>query len=175
MEFAAIRPCRRLPRPWVTTVILGVLLAVVGVLLLLVAPSWHKVDSPVTATRELANLKTLGLALRVHAEEHDGKFPASIAGIEWRQNLPGLQRDGLPAAVSQFHDPGTGREHRWTYYQGHALTDPPETILAAAPFALGKARDRRLVVRLSAVAEIINEADFQKQIAEQQAHTTVPL
>ena len=160
MEFTAIRPRRQLPRPWVTTAVLATLLAAVGIVLLLVAPSWHRVDSPVTATRELANLKTLGLALRVHAEEHDGKFPASIAGIEWRQNLPGLQRDGLPAAVSQFHDPATGREHRWTYYQGHTL---------------GKARDRRLVVRLSAVAEIVNEADFQKQIAEQQAHTTLPL
>ena len=175
MEFTATRPRRKLPRPWVTTAILAALLAAAAVLLLLVVPSWRKVESPVTATRELAHLKTLGLALRLHAEEHDGRFPGSIAGIEWRQNLPGLQRDGLPAAVSQFHDPATGREHRWTYYQGHTLTDPPETIVAAAPFALGKARDRRLVVRLNTVAEIINEADFQKQIAEQLAHTTISL
>ncbi len=167
MESTAFRPRRRLPRPWLTTAILAALLAAVLAVLFLAAPSWQKTVSPVTTTRELANLKTLGLALNRHAEEHGGRFPASIDGIEWRQNLPGLQREGLPAAVGQFHDPTTGRVFLWTYYPGHTLADPAETILAAAPFAVGPGKDRRLVVRLNSVAEIISESDFQQQIARQ--------
>ena len=160
----------KLSRPWLTTVALGVLLAGVVALLVLLVPTWKRIETPITSTRELANLQTLGRALRLHAEEHDGKFPGSVGGIEWRQNLPGLERPGLPAAVGQFHDPGTGREHRWMYYPGHTLADPLETILVAAPFPIGKGKDRRLVVRLNSVAEIMPESDFQKLIAEQAAN-----
>ena len=153
--------------PWLTTAALAALLAAAGIAAALVIPAWRRQETPITATRELANLKTLGQALRLHAEEHDGKFPKDVGGIEWRQDLPGLERAGLPAAVGMFHDPATGRPHPWTYYQGHALSDPPDTILAAAPFPVGKKKDRRLIVRLNNVAEIVDEAGFQKQVAEQ--------
>lgn len=168
LESAILATRRR--RPWLTTAVLAVLLVAILVALVLKVPAWRRIQSPVTPTRELANLKTLGLALRLHAEEHGGKFPDSVAGIEWRQNIPGLERDGLPAAVSQFHDPGTGREYKWMYYSGHTLSDPPETILAAAPFPIGKKKDRRLIVHLTAVAESVEESEFQKRIAEQAAN-----
>ena len=79
----------------------------------------------------------LGRALTLHAEEHDGRFPPSIADIEWRQSLPGMKWDGLPAAASRFHHPDTGRISEWLYYPGKTETDPPDTILAAAPVAVG--------------------------------------
>ena len=159
---------RKVPAPpWLTTAVLVALLVTAGIMAALIIPAWKRQETPITATRELANLKTLGQALRLHAEEHDGKFPKDVGGIEWRQDLPALERAGLPAAVSMFHDPTTGRQHPWTYYQGHTLSDPPDTILAAAPFPVGKKKDRRLIVRLNDVAEIVDEAGFQKQAAEQ--------
>ncbi len=115
---------------------------------------------------QLAHLKLLGRALKLHADEHDGKFPSSIAEIEWRQTLPGMTWAGLPAAASRFHHPDTGRISEWLYYQGKTEGDPPETILAASPVAVGPGGSKRLVVRVSNVAEVIPEEDFQKQTSE---------
>ena len=123
----------------------------------------HDAGDPRAA--ELAHLKMLGRALKLHADEHEGKFPAAISEIQWRQNMPGMDWAGLPAAVSRFHNPETGTVSDWLYYPGHTENDPPETILAAAPVALGRARDRRMVVRANSVAEIIEEGDFQRQVA----------
>ena len=74
---------------------------------------------------------------------------------------------GLPAAVSRFHNPETGTVSDWLYYQGRTENDPPDTILVAAPVALGKDKDRRMVARVNDVAEVIAEADFQRQVAGQ--------
>ena len=123
-------------------------------------------DAPTDDTRlatQLAHLQLLGRALKLHADEHDGKFPPSISEIEWRQTLPGMKWPGLPAAASRFHHPDTGRISEWLYYRGKTETDPPETILAASPVAVGPGGSKRLVVRLNNVAEIIPEEDFQKQ------------
>ena len=111
---------------------------------------------------ELAHLKMLGHALVLDADEHDGKFPPSIAEIHWRQNLTAMDWNGLPAAVSRFHHPDDGHLGEWLYYRGRTKGDPPETLLAASPVALGPHQDRRLVVRVNGVAEIIPEAEFQK-------------
>ena len=52
---------------------------------------------------------------------------------------------------------------------GKTESDPPDTILAASPVAVGPGGSKRLVVRLSNVAEAIPEEDFQKQTATQGA------
>ncbi len=124
------------------------------------------VDDDRLAT-QLAHLQLLGRALRLHADEHNGKFPPSISEIEWRQTLPGMGWAGLPAAASRFRHPDTGRINEWLYYQGKTESDPPETILAASPVAVGPGGSKRLVVRLSNVAEVIPEEDFQRQTGDQ--------
>ena len=118
---------------------------------------------------QLAHLQLLGRALKLHADEHDGKFPPSITEIEWRQTMPGMKWAGLPAAASRFHHPDSGRTSEWLYYQGRTEADPPETILAASPVAVGPGGGKRLVVRLNDVAEIIPEEEFQRQTGEQAA------
>ncbi len=109
---------------------------------------------------ELAHLKMLAHALKLHADEHEGKFPTAISEIEWRQNLPAMKWAGLPAAVSRFHDPESGVVSDWLYYKGRTENDPPDTILVAAPVASGKAKDRRMVARVNDVAEVIAESRF---------------
>ena len=124
-------------------------------------------DKPTTypEATELAHLKMLAHALKLHADEHEGKFPTAISEIEWRQNLPAMKWAGLPAAVSRFHDPASGAVSDWLYYPGHTENDPPDTILVAAPVASGKAKDHRMVARVNDVAEVIAESDFQRQTA----------
>jgi hypothetical protein len=119
------------------------------------------------STVELAHLKMLGTALKLHAEEHGGKFPPTIADIDWRQNLPGMQWAGLPAAVSRFHDPATGALMKWSYYPGHVDADPPRTILAASPVPIGADQRQRLIARVDGTAEAIDEATYQFEIKHQ--------
>ena len=54
----------------------------------------------------------------------------------------------------------------WLYYPGHTAAAAPETILAAAPVAVGPDKDRRMVLRLSNVAEVVSEQDFQRQVGQ---------
>ena len=156
----------RAAQPWMATAILAAALLIgVGILIGVVFSRGR--SRPDSSTAELAHLKMLGTALKLHAEEHGGKFPASIADIDWRQNLPGMQWAGLPAAVSRFHDPATGVLMKLTYYPGHTDADPPRTILAASPVTLSDDKDKRLVARLDGTAEAIDEATYQFEIREQ--------
>lgn len=163
----------RKPRPLLAGPLgwLVLLFAALGVYFVGIQPLFHRHDPEGAAgdprAMELARLKMLGRALRLHADEHDGKFPTAISEINWRQNMPGMDWNGLPAAVSRFHNPETGKVSDWLYYAGHTENDPPETILAAAPETLGKGKDRRMVVRANGVAEIVAEADFLRPVAEQ--------
>ncbi len=157
---------------WRNTLLLIALLAVLVAGFLLKKPTPKRgavtpAGQTGSGTGELARLKMLGHALKLHADEHEGNFPASIADIQWRQKQPGMDWPGLPAAASRFHQPGNGRLMDWLYYPGHTESDPGDTILAASPVAVGPQGDKRLVVRLNSVAEVIPEADFQRQIVEQ--------
>ena len=157
---------RRWAAGWRGTALLVFLAAAVAVVLLLRAP-WKETSRPDDGdplAGELAHLKMLGHALKLHADEHDGRYPATVGDIEWRQALPGMDSNNLPALVSRFHDPDGGRTLDWLYYAGHTETDPGETILVASPVAIGANKDRRMVTRVSNVTEVLSESDFQKQI-----------
>ena len=153
---------------WRGTALLLVLLAAAVVALLVRAP-WREPAPPVAdggdrLAGELAHLKMLGHALRLHADEHEGRYPATIADIEWRQAQPGMDANGLPAVASRFHHPDTGKVMDWLYYAGHTESDPPDAILVASPVAIGVNKDQRMVTRLSNVTEIVAESDFQRQV-----------
>ena len=147
---------------WQGVALLFVVLGAALAIWLTVLPRFAKPAQPLSSpaermATELAHLKMLGHALELDAAEHDGKFPPTIADIHWRQNLPGMDWNGLPAAVSRFHHPDGARISEWTYYPGKTEADPPETILAASPVAVGPHRDQRLVVYVNGVAEAIPE------------------
>ena len=154
---------------WRGTALLLVLLGAVVVLLLAWAPWQEQTPAPLDGDRlsgELAHLKMLGHALKLHADEHEGRFPAAIGDIEWRQAQPGMDADGLPAVASRFHHPDTNKVMDWLYYAGHTESDPPETILVASPVAFGANKDRRMVTRISNVTEVLAESDFQRQVGQ---------
>ena len=145
-------------------VVLGAVLALwLTVLPRLVKPA-HPLSNPQERlVTELAHLKMLGHALTLHAAEHDGNFPPNVAEIHWRQNVTGMDWNGLPAAVSRFHRPDDGHPVEWLYYPGKTQSDPPETILVASPVVVGPHQDERLVVCVSGVAETIPEGEFERR------------
>ncbi len=151
---------------WRGTALLTALLAAVVAALLIRAPWKDPSPAPVEdgrASSELEHLAMLGHALRYHADEHDGRYPATIGDIEWRQAKPGMEANGLPAIASRFHHPETRQVMDWLYYAGHTESDPAETILVASPVAFGVNKDRRMVTRVGNVTEIVAESDFQRQ------------
>ena len=154
---------------WRGTALLAAGLAAVVAALLAWAP-WKEPAAPANAddterlAGELAHLKMLGRALRLHADEHDGRYPASIADIEWRQSQPGMDAGNLPAVASRFHPTEAGKAMDWLYYAGHTESDPAETILVASPVPVGIHQDQRMVTRLSNVTELLAESDFQRQV-----------
>ena len=154
---------------WRGTALLLALLAATVVALLIRAPWKEDSPAPLDGDRlsgELAHLKMLGRALKLHADEHEGRFPATIGDIEWRQAQPGMDANGLPAVASRFHHPDTNKVMDWLYYPGHTESDPAETILVASPVAFGANKDRRMVTRISNVTEILAESDFQRQLGQ---------
>ena len=159
---------RRLRPSWQGVALLFVVLGAALAIWLTLLPRLTRPTHPVSSSTEklateLAHLKMLGHALALHAAEHDGKFPPTISEIHWRQNLTGMDWDGLPAAVSRFHCPEDGHISEWTYYPGKLESDPPETILAASPITVGPHGDQRLVVCISGVAEVIPEGEFRQR------------
>ena len=149
-----------------TALLLGLLAAITAVL---VGRTPWRIPAPAAPggeqlAGELAHLKMLGHALKLHADEHDGHYPATIADIEWRQSQPGMDASNLPAVASRFHSPETSKAMDWLYYAGHTEADPAETILVASPVAVGANRDRRLITRISNVTEVLTESDFQRQV-----------
>ena len=150
-----------------TALLLGLLAA--AVVALLVRAPWREAGSTASdgdrLAGELAHLKMLGHALRLHADEHDGRYPATIADIEWRQAQPGMDANNLPAVASRFHHPDTSKVMDWLYYGGHTESDPAEAILVASPVAIGANKDQRMVTRVSNVTEIVAESDFQRQVS----------
>ena len=153
---------------WRGTALLTAVLAAVVAVLLVWAPWTDRGPTPADGDRvssELAHLTMLGRALRYHAEEHGGRYPATVGDIEWRQAKPGMEANGLPAVASRFHHPESRKVMDWLYYAGHTQSDPAETILVASPVAFGANGDQRMVTRVSGVTEILSESDFQRQIA----------
>ena len=153
---------------WRGTALLAVVLAAVVAALLVRAP-WKNQEASALAgedrvASELNHLAMLGHALRYHADEHDGHYPATVGDIEWRQTKPGLEANGLPAVASRFHHPETRRVMDWLYYPGRTTSDPAETVLVASPVAFGANKDRRMVTRVGNVTEVVAESDFQRQV-----------
>ena len=158
-------------RPWTTTW-RGTALLAAGLAAVIALLAWSPWKAPAPAATddsgrlagELAHLKMLGHALRLHADEHDGRYPASIADIEWRQAQPGMDAGNLPAVASRFHPSDAGKAMDWLYYTGHTESDPAETILVASPVPVGVHQDQRMVTRISNVTELLAESDFQRQV-----------
>ena len=129
-----------------------------GIVVLLAAAAWAFLSPLFTVadrsldSRNVAEFKMVGLALREYAETHQGEFPAAISD---------LSLESLPAAFRQFQDPATKQPIDWLYYPGHTVHDPPATLLAASPHPVYY--QKRLVMGVDAIVRLTDEDAFQKQ------------
>jgi hypothetical protein len=125
---------------------LGVLVVIVGLSAPMVIRSYR---DPMLG--DWYSLRNLGQRLQLYAGENDGKFPDRLEDLE-------------------------GYQGRWTYFPGFAPADPPDTIVAASSKAFSKADGtqmvgdgpHRMVLSLGGRTFLIEEADYQACIKEQQ-------
>jgi prepilin-type processing-associated H-X9-DG protein len=65
-----------------------VVIAVIGILATLLLPVLSRVKERALTTRCLNNLKQLGLAMQMYADDHDGMLPAAGPFIRWESTDP---------------------------------------------------------------------------------------
>ena len=105
---AGTLPGRR--RPWAgfTLIELLTVIAIIGVLAAILIPVAGRVRAHAHAAQCASNLRQIGVALGLHANEHRGFFP--IAGGDLRYDVADLDRDtGKPAWTVQL-EPYVGRD-----------------------------------------------------------------
>lgn len=112
------------------------------------------------AVRELSNAKQIAFALIDYAENHDGRFPAS---------LKTLSPTAISQPAKQFRDPKTGEKSDWIYYTGYGRDSPPKTIILASPRSMKIRREKpkRIAIFADGSGSLIDEDDFVKQLSEQ--------
>lgn len=108
------------------------------------------------ATSVMANLKQIGLALRMYASDHREALPASLDDLK-----PYI---GDNPALFLCADPATGKQQRFLYRSGVGASDAPDTIVAATPFV---SDGRRIVLRLDGSVEAMSEETFGQKVSDQ--------
>ena len=117
-----------------------VVIGIVGLLLALLFPTLAAARARAKSLQCQANLRTIGTAAYLHANQHRGYFP--IAGLHWDLDLE-------PAGVEAFKDPAV---RRYTYYKEDGIDRP-------APFSVALAVSLGVSVRLDSRANL--EEDMQ--------------
>ena len=111
-------------------------------------------------TRELSNLKQVALAIRMFAEDHDGKYPDNLDELfpnylTWRMLLYTRPYHGEPPEPI-------------IYYSGYNDHSPVDSIMLASPHPFGESSEaRRVIVRVDSSGIVVKESEFQSLIQKQ--------
>lgn len=105
------------------------LLVVIGIIALLISillPALNRAREQAKQVQCLSNLRQIGTALMMHANEHRNHFP--LAGVVWADTVTGWPNDATPVALGDIG------QKNYSYYadplRGNAM------YLAPMPFAL---------------------------------------
>jgi len=107
---------------------------------------------------QFSNLKQLGLAARIYAADHEGKFP---------DKLPDVFTIIPNERLHRFKDPKTNELHDWYYCPGYKDSDPANTILAFSPPVTYSNRPQRIVVFVDDSVSFMEEPKFMILLREQ--------
>ena len=130
-----------------------------------VLAAWPPVSTPIDGRRaqSMSSLRQIGIALRLFANEKEGKMPPSLAELQPEF----LAADSLPKL--RFRDRDVKTDLDWLYYPKTNFNALPDaTILAASPRTMRSAgKEQRMILHCDGSVTFMPEAQFQKQLAEE--------
>lgn len=134
-------------------------IATVGILSGVLAPGITGVKTQAEQAKSLNNARTIAIALKLYASEHDGKFPVSLDTL--------ISEGFLPKGTAlTCVNPVTKQLETWLYDSSLTDSSPATAVLLASKCAFKqKGTSVRLVVYLDGRAEFINETAFDSQKA----------
>jgi hypothetical protein len=137
------------------------LLIVLGFLLLISLPALIPNSGPkpeAKRTKFLSQMKGVFPALRMYADDHDGKFPALLTDLE-----PNYLAEGSLARLT-FKDNTSGKFVEPVYFPGYTASTPPGTILLGSTLSGGR---YRVVVYADGSATVPLDAKYQELLKQQ--------
>jgi len=105
------------------------------------------------------NAKILTVGMEMYAMDNDGKYPPDLRVLETQGYIPSYDRLRYTESKGKV-------KHDWIYLDGYSNTDPPSTILIAAP--IPTTDGKRVVSFLDGSARPMREAQFQSEIRTQE-------
>lgn len=141
-----------------------ILLSILAVIIIgLFLPVYSDVNLLTPTTLARHRIGHLGLELMRYADEHDGNFPGQLSDLQTNQ-LPDSDE------IRQFRDSVSKVPRPWLYFAGHKVSDPPQTILAAAPLptddekrGIWSVAQRRVIWTVAGRTDAILESEFQQR------------
>ncbi|MES2568474.1 MAG: hypothetical protein V4710_00280 [Verrucomicrobiota bacterium] len=119
---------------------------------------WTEDKSRAISTRELINIKQVGLAIKLFASDYNGKYPES---------LEELVPDYLPNNQHLFCHEIDGEPPEFlTYVPGFSDSSPPDKIMLISP-RLYKGKRAVLLTNLS--GSLMKEAEFRTTLQKQKS------
>lgn len=107
-------------------------------------------------TLEMAHAVWMRTAIWHYAQTHEDAFPKSLGDLDL---------GAIPPEARHFHDPRSTKEEDWSYYPGHGLASPPETIILASPQKVDS--HRRIVIFADGSGQIMEESEFTGRLSRQ--------
>ena len=124
----------------------------------LAVPAFNQIQQKADQTQTQNRVRQLGMALKIHAADHNGTYPAQLADLV---ESGALEDESLLV----FKDPADGEEKPWLYDASLNDSAPGDAILLAAPVPsqrpAGKAT--RVVLFNDLSVQELPEARFQEQ------------
>jgi hypothetical protein len=168
IEWLAVPEAAAIPdKPdWGVLKILGVVLLILGLpaVLLTLQPPMH---GPTKHLKNYMRARDIAMICRIHAGEHGGNFPSSLAALD-----PPIEQQ--VSARWQYFDYDSDRPYDWLYFPGAKTADGEKRVVVASPTASTKraaATSERIVAFADGHAEWWPESDFQaflRQLAVEQ-------
>ena len=135
-----------------------------GLVAVLLLPIWGRMSPGSPLTRDLSNAKNLGLAAKLYAVDHEGRFPMHLSELipDYlnASNWDGLQFD----ARNDIHDHVLSKQD-WLYFGSFFDEKNPPPILIASPQTpTGTKTKKRIIIRGDGTGSLVKDDEYQQQL-----------
>ena len=115
-------------------------------------------------TKNLSNAKQLALAVRVYAQDNEGRFPLHLSDLV-PDYIPGENLDHLLFAAKIGDEDNPRLKYDWLYFgAGFRDTNPPPLLIASPHAFRDDKKQRRIVIYADGTGAVINDEQYQPEL-----------